>query len=201
MIFKIILFLMVVDLLIPFVIAIPYKGYKHTQMVMSVLGCEASPWGRFYNIWMVVSGCSITLFGYLIFEYYHENQYALAIMLLISFILYGIGDEVISGFFPLNEKKEDITLSSKIHGIGSVIGFIAFQFSPLILGILQFKSNQIALGVSSIVFFILSLIMFIFFIMGENPKFKDTIFSMAGLWQRMLCTLMYAPFIIWIITR
>ncbi|WP_053957177.1 DUF998 domain-containing protein [Inediibacterium massiliense] len=201
MFLTLILAVMLVDLLIPFFIAIPYKKYSHTQTVMSVLGCKASPLGRFYNVWMVVSGCTLTLFGYFIFDYYHENQYGLAVTLLVSFILYGIGDEVISGFFPLNEKKEDVTLSSKIHGIGSVVGFIALQFAPMILGILQFKNNQVTFGIYSIIFFILSLIAFIFFIIGEHSKFKNTIFALAGLWQRAMCALIYAPFIIWIIAR
>jgi hypothetical membrane protein len=196
-----ILVILFVDLLIPFFIAIPYKTYSHTQTVMSVLGCKVSPLGRLYNVWMVVSGCSITLFGYFIFDYYRQNQYSLAITLLVSFVLYGIGDEVISGFFPVNEKKEDVTLSTKIHGIGSVVGFMAFLSAPLILGILQVKNNQVTFGICSISFFILSLIGFVFFIIGEKPKFKNTIFALTGLWQRVLCALMYTPFIIWIITR
>lgn len=196
-----VLIIMVVDLLIPFFIAIPYKGYSHTQTVMSVLGCKASPLGWLYNVWMVVSGCTITFFGYFIFQYYRENQYGLAIALLVFFVLYGIGDEVISGFFPVNEKKEDVTLSSKIHGIGSVIGFMAFQFAPLILGILQLKNNETSLGICSILFFILSFIAFIFFIIGEKPKFQNTLFALTGLWQRLICALIYTPFIIWIIAR
>lgn len=196
-----ILAIMIIDLLIPFIIAIPYKGYSHSQTVMSVLGCKESPLGWVYNIWMIISGCVITLLGYTTFSIYSKSSSKLALILMILLVLYGIGDEVISGIFPVNEKKEEITVSSKIHGIGSVIGFIALQFAPLILAILEFKEEQILLGVSSIIFFVLSLIAFTFFIMGDKPKFKNTILALEGLWQRVLCLLMYTPFMIWIIAR
>ncbi|WP_132247946.1 DUF998 domain-containing protein [Marinisporobacter balticus] len=191
---------MIVDLLIPFLIALPYKGYSHLKTVMSVLGCKASPWGMIYNIWMIVSGCTIAIFGYMLYSYYHNEQAELAIVLFILLLIYGIGDEVISGIFPLNEKEDDVTVSTKIHGFGSVIGFIALQFAPLILAIIQFKEDMWYFGFSSIAFFLLSLIAFAFFVMGDKPKFQNTVFALEGLWQRVLCCLMYAPFIIWVIT-
>lgn len=44
-----VLIVMLIDLLIPFLIAIPYKNYNYTQTVMSVLGCKQSPLGTLYN--------------------------------------------------------------------------------------------------------------------------------------------------------
>ncbi|WP_326907805.1 DUF998 domain-containing protein [Sedimentibacter sp. MB31-C6] len=196
----IVLCVMIVDLLIPFAIALPYKGYSHLKTVMSVLGCKASPLGWVYNIWMIISGCTIAVFGYILFTYYYNEQAGLAIVLFTLLFIYGIGDEVISGIFPLNEKKDDVTVSTKIHGVGSVIGFITLLFAPLILAIIQFNVGVWYLGFSSVIFFLLSLIAFTFFVMGDNPKFQNKVFALEGLWQRVLCCLMYAPFIIWIIT-
>ncbi|GKX31240.1 membrane protein [Vallitalea longa] len=191
---------MLLDLLIPFLIAIPYKGYNHLSMVMSVLGCKKSPLHKIYNMWFLLSGCIIALLGYYIFDTYKESHRGLAVTIFILIVIYGIGDEVISGIFPINEKKEEVTLSSTIHGIGSVIGFMSLQFAPLIFGILQLKVGQTSLGISSFVFFIISFVIFIFFVMGEKPKFQGTIFALNGLWQRVLCTLLYMPFIIWLIS-
>ncbi|ATD56178.1 DUF998 domain-containing protein [Clostridium chauvoei] len=190
---------MVIDLVIPFVIAIPYKGYSHTNQVMSVLGCENSPWGIIYNLWMIASGVIFPFFGYRIFLYYENINFGVAITIFLLLSIYGFGDEIISGLFPLNEKKEDVTVSSKTHRIGSAIGFVALQFSNLFLAILGFNSGDIVLGWISFIFFILSLISFIFFAIGNKPKFKDSLFSLGGLWQRVLCLLMYIPFIVWII--
>lgn len=190
---------MIVDLLIPFIIAIPYNGYSHTNQVMSVLGCKNSPWGIIYNLWMIASGIIFSFFGYRIFLYYENINFGAAITIFLLLSIYGFGDEIISGLFPLNEKKEDITVSSKIHGIGSAIGFTALQFSTLFLAILGFKSGDMLLGWISFIFFILSLIAFVFFVISEKPKFKESLISLGGLWQRVLCLLMYIPFITWII--
>lgn len=189
---------MLLDLLIPFAIAVPYKGYNHLSMVMSVLGCKKSPLHRIYNLWFILSGSIISLLGYSIFDTYKESYRGLAVTIFILIAIYGIGDEIISGIFPINEKKEDVTLSSTIHGIGSAIGFMSLQVAPLIFGILQLKLGHTSLGISSLIFFIMSLVIFIFFVMGEKPKFQGTIFALSGLWQRVLCTLMYMPFIIWL---
>lgn len=199
--YELFLIILITDLIIPFIIAIPYKGYSHKKTVMSVLGCKKSPLGTIYNIWMLISGIIISIFGYHIFTYYRNTNFELAFTTFILLLLYGVSDEIISGFFPLNENKANITFSSRIHGIGSVIGFIALQFAPLFLAILEFKSGEFPLGLTSSVFFLLSLIAFIFFIAGENPKFQNTLFALEGLWQRVLLLFMYIPFILWLMVK
>lgn len=193
------LIIMIMDLIIPYFIAIPYKGYSHSKMVMSILGCKNSLLGTIYNFWMIISGIGICLLGYNVFLYYSNENFVLSITVFILILLYGVCDAIISGIFPLNEKKEDITFSSKIHGIGSVIGFLALQFAPMFIAILEFKRGELLLGHILSVFFILSLISLIFFVIGEKPKFKNTVFALEGLWQRVLCLFMYAPLIVWII--
>lgn len=100
------LLIMIIDLLIPFIIAIPYKGYSHSKMVMSLLGCKKSPLNSIYNIWMVGSGLCISLFGYSLFQYYKDKNFGLATTLFVLILFYGIDDEIISGLFSLNEKEK-----------------------------------------------------------------------------------------------
>lgn len=190
---------LLMDLLFPFIIAIPYKRYSHKKTVMSMLGTKKNPLGWLYNLWMVISGFVMIYFGYVLFSYYNSLEQSLALALLFLFFLYGIGDEIISGLFTLNENKEEVTLSSNIHGIGSALGFISLQFAPLVLALLQFESKETLLGISSIIFFMLSLISFAFFALGEKPKFQNTFLSLEGLWQRLALLFMYCPFIIWIL--
>lgn len=194
-----ILLVLIMDLLFPFLIAIPYKGYSHKKTVMSILGTKNSPLGWLYNIWMVLSGFVMIYFGYILFSYYNFLEQSLALALLLLFFLYGIGDEIISGLFSLSENKEEPTIASNIHSIGSGVGFMALQMTPLILALLQFESKENLLGLSSFLFFILSLLSFAFFVLGEKPKFKNTFLSLEGLWQRLALLFMYCPFIIWII--
>lgn len=192
---------LLMDLLFPFIIAIPYKGYSHSKTVLSILGCKKSPLGWLYNLWMIISGFAMIYFGYVLFSYYNSFEYSLALALLLLFFLYGIGDEIISGLFTLNENKESLTLSSTIHSIGSTLGFAALQFAPLILVLLQFESKETFFGNSSIIFFMLSLISFAFFVIGKKTRFQNTFLSLEGLWQRLALLFMYCPFIIWILYK
>lgn len=187
---------LVFDLVVPFFIALPYKGYNHTKSVMSLLGCAKSPWHNLYNLWMVFSGVVITLLGYRLFSLYDALNYWVALVLGVLLALYGVCDEVVSGFFPVSEFKEDVSLSSRIHGIGSVIGFIALLFAPLFLAILMFLANSVIVGIISLICFVLGCASFVCFIMGDKPRFKDTVFALEGLWQRLVCLFLYIPFIV-----
>lgn len=195
----IILIVLVADIVLPFLLAIPYKGYNHKTTVMSALGAKQSPLRFLYNGWTVISGIVFLLFGIVLFRYYGGSYKGLSIATGVLLALYGLGCEIISGFFPVNESADEKTLSSVVHGIGSVIGFTALLFSPLLLGILQLKCEEIIIGTVSIVFFVLSFASFAAFVAGDKPKFENTVISLSGLWQRISMYTMYAPLIIFIL--
>lgn len=93
-----------VDNILPFVLAAFYKGYSHKHTVISVLGAKQSPVKRYYNGWCIISGlgfvaCSIAI------AILRPSGLTIAVAVLLS--VYGIGCEVISGIFPLNERREE----------------------------------------------------------------------------------------------
>lgn len=196
---SIILIVLVVDIALPFLVAIPYKGYNHTTMVMSVLGAKSSPMRVLYNVWTIISGCVFILFGYVLFQHYGEKYKILCIAIWVLFALYGLGCEILSGIFPVNENANEKTVSSIIHGIGSVIGFMALLFSPLLLGIIQLKSKETTLGIVSVILFILSFASFALFVISDKPAFQNTALALTGLWQRISMYMMYIPLIIFIL--
>ena len=196
---SIILIVLVVDIVLPFLVAIPYKGYNHLTMVMSVLGARTSPLRVLYNVWTIISGCVFILFGYVLFHYYGEQYKGLCIAIGVLFILYGLGCEIISGIFPVNENANEKTVSSIIHGVGSVIGFMALLVVPLLLGIIQLRTKENIVGIVSIVSFILSFVAFTLFVMGDKPTFENTVISLTGLWQRISMYMMYLPLIVFTI--
>ena len=95
----------------------------------------------------------------------------------------------------MNESKEIVTLASKIHGAGAAIGFMALMFFPLLQSISSFKSNDIAQGIICIIAFIVVVLFFTFFIMGDKESFRETVFSYEGLWERLSFFFMYVPFL------
>lgn len=195
----IILIALIVDIIIPFLLALPYSSYNHKTMVMSVLGSKASPLRHLYNAWTIISGCIFILFGYVIYKFYGNSHKGLCIAIWVLLALYGLGCEIISGFFPVNENTNEQNFSSIIHGIGSVIGFMALLFVPLLLGITQIKIKDNLFGIISVISFVFCIIFFAFFIMGDKPTFQNTALSFTGLWQRVSMYMMYLPLITFII--
>ena len=96
-------------------------------------------------------------------------------------------------FFSVNESKDVVTTASKIHGAGSVIGFMVFLFVPLLLSILEFKNNNILFGIIAVISFVLAFITFVLFVMSDKPQFSDSIISKEGLWQRLNILFMFLP--------
>ena len=112
-------------------------------------------------------------------------------MMIVFISMFAIGACIFTCFFSVNETKDVVTTASKIHGVGSVIGFMLFLFVPLLLAILSFKSKDVGVGVVSIICFIMALIFFVLFIMSDKPEFKNTIINNEGLWERLNLIFMY----------
>ena len=119
----------------------------------------------------------------------------LAVFMLLSIGIFAVGAGLISGFFSVNESKDIITTASKIHGVGAAIGFMALLFFPLLNGIVSFKQKDIMEGIIGISLFVLSLIFFACFVMGDKEQFQNTIMKYEGLWERLTLFCLYIPFI------
>lgn len=186
--------ILLVDNLLPILLAHFYPDYKHKEMALSVLGSRQSPVKWIYNVWCILSGVVFCIAPY---SLYQDNNNGLAIAIWVLLAIYGIGCEIISGLCPLNENRQDEDLLTKIHGGASAIGFMTLLVVPLLMSILQYQIRQIALGTVSLVFFLLAFVFFCFFIMGEKEKFANTVLKYGGLWQRLVLVCCYIPLLVW----
>ena len=183
-----------IDNILPLVLARFYPNYLHKEMALSVLGSRQSPVKWIYNIWCIVSGIVFCIVPYTL---YRENSSGLAVAIWILLAIYGIGCEIISGLCPLNEKRQDEDIITKIHGGASAIGFMTLLVVPLLLAIMQFKMSEPIMGFISLMCFIAAFVFFCFFIMGEKEKFANTVLRYSGLWQRLVLAGCYVPLFIW----
>lgn len=186
--------ILLVDNLLPILLAHFYPDYKHKEMALSVLGSRQSPVKWIYNVWCILSGVVFCIAPY---SLYQDNNNGLAIAIWVLLAIYGIGCEIISGLCPLNENRQDEDLLTKIHGGASAIGLMTLLVVPLLMSILQYQIRQIALGTVSLVFFLLAFVFFCFFIMGEKEKFANTVLKYGGLWQRLVLVCCYIPLLVW----
>lgn len=186
-------FALLLDLIIPFLLAPFYKGYSHSMQVMSVLGNNNAPLHLIYNIWLVLCGIIILMSDFMLYEIISQKSKSIAVILFIVVLLYAIGGCILSGIFPVGETKNLITISEKIHGYGSVLGFMALTFAPLLVSLYGFQAGKMPLAIFSIICFLLAVIFFSFFVMADKPNYKDTIIALEGLWQRLSLLCMYLP--------
>ncbi len=184
------------DILIPFVLAPFYKGYSHTSMTISALGNPGSPVRTVFNLWMLAEGILFLLSLPAIYDHYRNVSEALTVIVIVFVVLFAVGACIITCFFSVNETKDKVTTASKIHGIGSVTGFMVFLSVPLLISVLEFGSGDPVLGVTAAVSFAVSLAFFVLFVMSDKPKFADTIIASEGLWQRLNILFMYLPLIV-----
>nr|WP_243284423.1 DUF998 domain-containing protein [Intestinimonas butyriciproducens] len=191
--FSILPFLLAADLMIPFLLAPTYKGYSHLMQVMSVLGSSKAPLHSIYNIWLIIFGCTILVSLFQCYSIIAKTSNIISIILCSVIFIYAIGGCILSGFFSVGETKNLETVSAKIHGYGSVIGFLLLTLAPLLIGLYFFKISDGFLGVLSLICFILAIAFFVLFVMADKPNYKGTIIAFEGLWQRLSLLFMYCP--------
>ena len=163
------------EFLLPCLLERYYTEYNGKTMVMSALGSSQSPVRLIYNLWLIWLGSFFTFTAFVYFEKTRVEFPVLSALLSLSIGIFAIGAGLISGFFSVNENKSIVTTASKIHGVSAAIGFMALLFFPLINGILSFKQKEVAFGVVSIISFILALICFMCFVMGDKKQFQNTV--------------------------
>ena len=135
-------FLLIGDLLLPFLLAPTYRGYHHFTQVMSALGNPKAPLHVLYNIWLVTLGMMILFCNFQLYPLIVEKSAPIAVMLFAVLCIYAAGACILSGFFPVGETKELKTISAKIHGYGSAFGFMFLLFAPLLTGLYFFKASH-----------------------------------------------------------
>ena len=186
-------FFFALDLIIPFLLAPTYKGYSHLTQVMSVLGNSKAPLHLVYNIWLIVFGVAILISTLQLYPFVAQVSNSISTMLFSVIVIYALGGCILSGIFSVEETKSLETLSAKIHGYGSVIGFLLLTLAPLLIGMYFFKISDGLLGVFSLICFILAIVFFALFVMADKPNYKGTVIAFEGLWQRLSLLFMYCP--------
>ena len=191
----ILLFTIIGEFLVPWILEQFYVEYNGRIMVMSVLGNPRSPVRLVYNLWLIWLGGFLTYTAGAYFLALRAKFPVLAVFMLLSIGIFAVGAGLISGIFSVNESKDIVTTASKIHGVSSAIGFMALLFFPLLNGVVSFKQKDIPEGMISISSFMLSLVCFVCFVMGDKAQFQNTILKYEGLWERLTLFCMYVPFI------
>lgn len=191
----ILLFTIIGEFFLPWILEQFYAEYNGKIMVMSALGSPRSPVRLVYNLWLVWLGGFLTFTAGAYFLSLRVKFPVLAVFIFFSIGIFAVGAGLISGFFSVNESKDIITTASKIHGVSAAIGFMVLLFFPLLNGIVSFKQKDRIGGIVSISSFVLSLVFFGCFVLGDKEQFQNTFLKYEGLWERLTLFCMYVPFL------
>ena len=194
--FHIILLLTIIgEFVVPWILSRFYSEYSGKWMVMSALGSPQSPVRLIYNLWLVWLGGFLTFTAIAYFAKMRAEFPCLSILIALSIGIFAVGAGLISGFFSVNGSKDIVTTASRIHGASAAIGFMALLLFPLLNGIVSFRQNDTVEGIVSISSFVLALIFFACFVMGDKEQFQNTVLKYEGLWERLTLFCMYIPFV------
>ena len=182
-----------IDLLLPFFLAPAYPGYCHLTQVMSVLGNAKAPLHLLYQIWLVLFGVVLFFSCFQIYGIVSQESHLLGLLLASVIALYALGGCILSGFFSVGETKSLKSLSAKIHGYGSVLGFTLLLLAPLFLGLYFLQAAHSLLAIFSLACFGLAVFFFSLFIMADKPQYQGSVIALEGLWQRLSLLCMYLP--------
>ena len=184
------------DILVSLVLPYLYEEYSSMKKSISALGNPGSPVRIPFNIWMLMEGMMFLVALPALYKRYYPVSVGLTYTVIAFTAIFAVGACIFTCFFSVNESKDIVTTASKIHGVGSVIGFMLFLFVPLLIAILSFKSTDIGVGIVSIVCFVIALAFFVLFVMSDKPEFSNTIINNEGLWERLNLIFMYAPLLV-----
>ncbi len=180
------------EFLVPYSLSIFIKNYSHTKDVMSAVGAVPGIIGKLYSGWLVILGILCIIYAILLLKANAGTTDNFLKMGALVIILYGIGGGILCGLFSVDDTKEMVTLSAKIHGACAALSFSLLMFLPLIL---KRYAKTIAGNFGStisVIAFVLCTIWFVLQILSEKDKFTNTIIGYTGLWQRMYLFTMYA---------
>lgn len=184
------------DIIVSWVLPLFYKNYSCAKMSISALGNPQSPVRVPFNIWMFLEGVLFLVSLPAIYKLYRPVASGITCTMVVFIAVFAVGACIFTCFFSVNESKEIVTTASKIHGAGSVIGFMLFLFVPLLLAILSYKGEEKSIGLISVVCFVVAIVFFALFVMSDKPEFSNTIIKNEGLWQRLNLAFMYIPLMV-----
>lgn len=189
------------DILVSSLLPLFYKEYSVTKTSISALGNPKSPVRVPFNVWMFTEGLLFLAAIPAFYSYYREISGWLTYTTIIFIAVFAIGACIFTGFFSVNESKDIVTTASRIHGVGSVAGFILFLFVPLMLAVLSFKGCQENIGIVCVACFAAAMIFFVLFVMSDKPELSNTVVNNEGLWERLNLLFMYTPLLLISVSR
>lgn len=167
------------DFVVTFLLGFFYPGYNFISQTESSLGTSNSPVANYMNLWGVLFGLLLIVFGLGIrMTEFKKERWGVILLWLI--ILYGIGEGFGSGLFPNNHIENDYSIVPNTHNVFGAIGGFALAFIPLAGSEMFAKKKHHKLNKYSKFVFIIGIVLILTYLLS-----RIGIIPYRGLWQRI----------------
>ncbi len=119
------------DAVVPFALGRLYPGYSQLKQVVSELGASQSPVAGWMNLWWILFGALMVIFA-VGFQRAFPAGSSARYVLMVQFIVFGIGAGIGAGLFPMDAGGSGPTFAGRLHNILSGIGFLAILLAPMV---------------------------------------------------------------------
>lgn len=160
-----------------------YPGYDWKTQSISYLGQRGSPIENWVSIWGIFFTLLVLIFAYAFYQFYKSNKWAK--IAALALLVYGLGEGIGSGCFPIDPPGMDITLSGRLHNIFSGIGDTGIVLLPFIFMFMFPRKENRKLHVYLWIVVGIGSIMACFFLIAKYYRPDNFILDFKGLWQRI----------------
>jgi hypothetical protein len=184
--------LLVCEIFTNILFPIYYPGYNWKTQSISYLGQDKSPILQWVKIWSISFSVGYTIFAFA-FYYTFKNKGWLIGLASLLLIIYGLGEGIGSGFFPVSTTETTATTNAFLHNFfGGLADISLFTFPVILLKTFPFSGHK-NLWTWTLVTYCLSLLFCSFFLIAKYQGIQSGFLLYKGLWQRMfvLCFYLY----------
>ena len=172
--------------------AFHYPGYSAISQSISRLGSYESPFYILITSWSVVFTFLISLFAYGFWIAFKRDFKGAKLASFLIF-LYGLGEGLVAGIFPM-----DTTLIDKVdllgaHNISSGIGVLSLVLFPFVVRPLFSGKNRREEIITWLVA-VFGLLFFLLFLLAKFDYYSILV-PFKGFWQRMFQVIYYSYFV------
>ncbi|HQW12515.1 MAG TPA: DUF998 domain-containing protein [Saprospiraceae bacterium] len=160
-----------------------FPGYKWKAQSMSFIGQSGSPLEKWVLLWGVCLTILITLFSFSFYQLYKSNKWTILAAWML--VIYGLGEGLGSGIFPIDPPGTIITLTGRLHNIFGGIGDAALILFPFVLMLIFPKAQHKKLHIYLWSMVAFGLLMISLFLLAKYFQPDNFISSYKGVWQRM----------------
>ncbi len=167
-----------------------FPGYNWKTQSLSYLGQSGSPVEHWVTLWGFGFSILILWFDYAFYLTYKQLRWIK--IAAFALLLFGLGEGIGSGCFPINPPGTPPTINSQLHNLFSGIGDTGIVLFPFLLMFIFPRHEHRKWHIYLWIVVLIGLVMASFFLTAKYLHPDNFILHFKGIWQRIYTFNYYA---------